>query len=117
MNVNFINQRAYLICHNIIYTSYYTAFGLDFYTEVMDLSYLTEHIPDSPFFRKYKKLNESLIGLVEDYSLVSFIPLNVQVSFHASLCFRGLISIQILFGGRSEDRRNGSRPSEPKSSN
>ena len=67
-------------CHCI-----YTAFGLDFYTEVMDLSYLTEHIPDSPFFRKYKKLNEALIGLVEDYSLVSFIPLNVQVKIHVSL--------------------------------
>ena len=45
----------------------------------MDLSYLLEHLSDSPFFRKYKKLNEALIGLVEDYSLVSFLPLSVQV--------------------------------------
>jgi len=56
-----------------------SAFGLDYYTEVMDLSYLLEHLSDSPFFRKYKKLNEALIGLVEDYSLVSFLPLSVQV--------------------------------------
>lgn len=55
------------------------AFGLDYYTEVMDLSYLLEHLPESAFFKKYKKLNEALIGLVEDYSLVSFIPMNVQV--------------------------------------
>ena len=55
------------------------AFGLDYYTEVLDLHYLLEHMSDEPFFRKYKKLNEALITVVEDYSLVSFIPLTVQV--------------------------------------
>ena len=61
----------------VLYTS--AAFGLDYYTEVLDLGYLLEHLSDDPFFRRYKRLNEALIGLVEDYSLVSFIPLNVQV--------------------------------------
>ena len=56
-----------------------TAFNLDYYTEVLDLEYLLEHLSNDPFFRKYKKLNEALIGVVEDYSLVSFIPLSVQV--------------------------------------
>ncbi len=51
----------------------------------MDLSYLLEHLPESGFFLKYKKLNEALIGLVEDYSLVSFIPLNVQVCLQSVL--------------------------------
>lgn len=55
------------------------AFGLDYYTEVLDLGYLLEHLSDEPFFKKYKALNQALIGLVEDYSLVSFIPLSVQV--------------------------------------
>ena len=55
------------------------AFGLDYYTEVLDLSYLLEHLSDDPFFRKYMKLNKALVGLVEDYSLVSFLPLTVQV--------------------------------------
>lgn len=55
------------------------AFNLDYYTEVLDLGYLLEHLSDDPFFRRYKRLNEALIGLVEDYSLVSFTPLNVQV--------------------------------------
>lgn len=55
------------------------AFNLDYYTEVLDLGYLLEHLSDHPFFRRYKRLNEALIGLVEDYSLVSFTPLNVQV--------------------------------------
>ena len=57
----------------------HSAFSLEFYTEVMDLRYLLSHFSDQPFFQRYKKLNEALVGLVEDYSLVSFIPLNVQV--------------------------------------
>nr|XP_032829297.1 GPN-loop GTPase 2 [Petromyzon marinus] len=54
------------------------AFNLDFYTEVMDMTYLLQYLADDPFFRKYKKLNEGLIEMVESYSLVSFVPLNVQ---------------------------------------
>jgi hypothetical protein len=53
-------------------------FGLDFYTEVLDLSYLLDTFPDDPFARKYAKLNEALVGVVQDYSLVSFHPLDVQ---------------------------------------
>ena len=45
----------------------------------MDLSYLLEHLSDNPFFKKYKALNERLVGVVEDYSLVSLVPLNIQV--------------------------------------
>ena len=56
-----------------------TAFNLDYYTEVLDLKYLLEHLSDDPFLKKYKKLNEALIGVIEDYSLVSFVPLNIQV--------------------------------------
>lgn len=55
------------------------AFGLDFYTEVLDLSLLLRHLQDHPFTRKYKKLNEMLTGVVEDYSLVSFFTLDIQV--------------------------------------
>ena len=55
------------------------AFGLDFYTEVLDLSLLLKHLQDHPFTRKYKKLNEMLTGVVEDYSLVSFFTLDIQV--------------------------------------
>ena len=46
---------------------------------MLDLNFLLDHLSDHPFFQKYKKLNEALIGLVEDYSLVSFVPLNIQV--------------------------------------
>ncbi|KAH6938656.1 hypothetical protein HPB50_011592 [Hyalomma asiaticum] len=53
-------------------------FGLDYYTEVMDLSFLADVLSEDPILKKYKKMNEALAGVVEDYSLVSFLPLNVQ---------------------------------------
>lgn len=53
-------------------------FNIDFYTEVLDLTYLTERISDDPFTKKYKKLNEALTDLVMNYSLVNFIPLSVK---------------------------------------
>lgn len=54
------------------------AFNLDFYTEVMDLSYLVEHLASDPFFKKYHHLNVKLAEVIQDYGLVSFVPLNVQ---------------------------------------
>lgn len=53
-------------------------FNIDFYTEVLDLKYLLEKLDENPFTAKYKKLNAALVSLVEDYSLVSFIPLDVS---------------------------------------
>ncbi|KAF4088004.1 hypothetical protein AMELA_G00077820 [Ameiurus melas] len=54
------------------------AFNLDYYTEVMDLSYLVEHLATDPFFKKFHHLNEKLAEVIQDYGLVSFVPLNVQ---------------------------------------
>lgn len=53
-------------------------FGLDFYSEVMDLSYLLEDVPDDPFTRRYVRLTAALSSLVQNYSLVSFLPLCVN---------------------------------------
>lgn len=57
-----------------------TAFNLDFYTEVMDLTYLVDHLAADPFFKKFHHLNVKLAEVIQDYSLVSFVSLNVQVS-------------------------------------
>lgn len=54
------------------------AFNLDFYTEVMDLNYLLDHLAADPFFKKFHHLNRKLAEVVQDYGLVSFVPLNVQ---------------------------------------
>ncbi|XP_026671482.1 GPN-loop GTPase 2 isoform X2 [Ceratina calcarata] len=53
-------------------------FNIDFYTEVLDLGYLLDKLDTDSFTSKYKKLNESFVSLIEDYSLVSFIPLDVS---------------------------------------
>lgn len=53
-------------------------FGLDFYTEVLNLSHLADLLSDDPIMKRYKKLNEALAGVIEDYGLVSFVPLNIQ---------------------------------------
>jgi len=53
-------------------------FNLDYYTEVLDLEYLLDTFPDDNFTKKYKQLNEALTGLINDYSLVNFLPITVK---------------------------------------
>ena len=54
------------------------AFGLDFYTEVLDLNYLVETMNADPFLGKYRKLSGLLADVVENSSLVNFMPLCVS---------------------------------------
>ncbi|KAA0202147.1 hypothetical protein HAZT_HAZT009804 [Hyalella azteca] len=51
---------------------------LEFYTEVLDLNYLLDQLHDSPFTKRYRKLNKAMAELVTDYALVSFIPVSAQ---------------------------------------
>lgn len=53
-------------------------FGLDFYTDVLNLEYLLELLDEGPFSAKFKKLNAAIVGLIEDYSLVGFIPMDIR---------------------------------------
>jgi GPN-loop GTPase len=53
-------------------------FSLDYYTEVLDLKYLVEALNQSPSMAKYAKLNSAIVSMVEDYSLVTFQPLDVN---------------------------------------
>lgn len=53
-------------------------FNLDFYTEVLDLKFLLDALDSTPGMSKYKKLNEAIVSMVEDYSLVSFQPLDAN---------------------------------------
>lgn len=55
-----------------------TEFNLDYYCEVYNLEYLLDVINDDPFFEKYKKLSKALTEMIESYSLVSFIPVNIN---------------------------------------
>ncbi|KAJ8953175.1 hypothetical protein NQ317_013579 [Molorchus minor] len=53
-------------------------FGLDFYTDVLDLEYLLDLLDDGQFTKKFKKLNAAIVELIQDYGLVAFIPLDVK---------------------------------------
>lgn len=59
-------------------------YNIDFYTDVLDLSYLMSNKNSKKdkfqpkLAKKYRKLNQALCEVVQDYSLVSYIPLNVQ---------------------------------------
>lgn len=52
-------------------------FGVDYYSEVLDLEYLLETLDQDAITSKYKKLNSALTSIIEDYGLVSFVFLDV----------------------------------------
>ena len=52
-------------------------FNLDFYTEVQDLSYLENALTSSS--PRFKELNMVICSLVEDFGLVGFETLAVEV--------------------------------------
>jgi hypothetical protein len=58
-------------------------FGLEFYTDVLDLSYLLPRLRQQagaahPLAKKFSRLTKSLAELIESYNLVSFVPLDIQ---------------------------------------
>jgi hypothetical protein len=55
------------------------AFNLDFYTEVQDLNHLLPLLSQDPRMGKFGELNEKIIELVEEFGLVSFETLAVEV--------------------------------------
>jgi len=54
------------------------AFNLNYYTDVLDLNYILDDLKKDPFLKKFASMNEALIGIVTDYSLVSFSTLHVE---------------------------------------
>ncbi|XP_014242426.1 GPN-loop GTPase 2 [Cimex lectularius] len=54
-------------------------FGLDYYTDVLDLKYILEYLEEEcgSTRMKFHKFNEALSDLIENYGLVSFLPLNI----------------------------------------
>jgi GPN-loop GTPase len=59
-------------------------FNLDFYTEVQDLSYLENSLCAS-LPPRFTALNMAMISLVEDYSLVGFETLAVEVRYYIGI--------------------------------
>jgi hypothetical protein len=55
-------------------------FDLRYYTEVQDLSYLLDSLNQQSRTDKFKSLNKAMVELVEEYGLVGFETLAVEVS-------------------------------------
>lgn len=51
---------------------------MEYYTEVLDLSYLLFHLPKDPFSDKMRGVSEGLIEVVENFNLVNFTVLDVS---------------------------------------
>ena len=58
-------------------------FNLDFYTEVQDLSHLENALSQSS--PRYTALNMAICSLIEDFGLVGFETLAVEVGEHVAL--------------------------------
>lgn len=58
------------------------AFDLRYYTEARELGYLLSSLETGPRSQKMEKLNRAMVELVEEYSLVGFETLAVEVSFN-----------------------------------
>jgi len=58
-------------------------FNLDFYTEVQDLSYLENSLSQSS--PRYRDLNMAICSLIEDFGLVGFETLAVEVGKRLTL--------------------------------
>lgn len=92
MRFHDIIATSTLFVHSLLTMS--VAFNLDFYTDVLDLRYLLDRLddededgnaalsleppPPSLLSSRFRRMNEALIDVIEDFSLVSFHPLQIQ---------------------------------------
>lgn len=65
-----------------------TAFNLEFYTEVQDLTHILPLLSQDPRMGKFSELNEKIVEVVEEFGLVSFETLAVEVCFIPFLLHR-----------------------------
>lgn len=55
-----------------------TAQNLDFFTEQGDLSQLVHLLGEDRHFDKFAKLNQALVGIIDDFPFVGYHTLNIQ---------------------------------------
>ncbi|KAJ3364457.1 hypothetical protein GGF31_009016 [Allomyces arbusculus] len=71
------------------------AFKLDYYTDVQDLDQIVRDLDAHPTLARYAKLNRALCSLIDDYSLVAFVPLAVR----DAVTVRAVIALADKAGG------------------
>jgi hypothetical protein len=64
------------------------SFNLEFYTDVLDLRFLVDTLDSDRFLAKFKKLNERICEILQDFSLVCFLPLNIQKRLSVIRCIQ-----------------------------
>jgi hypothetical protein len=80
------------------------AFNLDFYTDVLDLSYLVDTLDDDKILAKFKSLNRKICDVVQDYSLLSFLPLNIQKKSSVIKCIQMIDKANGYLYGHLDDQ-------------
>lgn len=79
-------------------------FGLDFYTDVLELSYLCDALDEDKFLGgKFKSLNRKICDVVQDFSLVSYVPLNIQRKKSIIKCIQAVDSANGYLYGHLDD--------------
>jgi len=73
-----MNLKHFLVCFHK------KDFNLDFYTEVQDLSHLENALSSASPSPRYGALNMAICELIEDFSLVGFETLAVEVRIRIS---------------------------------
>lgn len=80
-------------------------FGIDFYTEVLDLNYLLDCLDTDTITSRYKKLNSAFVSIIEDYSLVTFQLVNLYKD-ESLLNVRKLVDKSSGYVFKSEEGRH-----------
>lgn len=81
------------------------AFNLDFYTDVLDLDFLVETLEGDKFLAKFKNLNKKICDVVQDYSLISFLPLNIQKKSSVIKCVQMIDKANGYLYGHLDDEQ------------
>ncbi|OWA51354.1 GPN-loop GTPase 2 [Hypsibius exemplaris] len=53
-------------------------FDLAYYTEVTDLDFLLDRLEEQPYGRKLAKLSKAICEVIQDFSLVGFLPMSIK---------------------------------------
>ena len=82
------------------------AFGLEFFTDVLDLNYLLEHLESDPFAGRYQSLNCAICSLIQDYDQVAFNTLNVADKHSMDRVLRSIDKANgYIFGDMERSKR------------